>query len=173
MLASQPELAHKWALASREDQRLYLRAVQALVNGNEAAAEPLLQRLRAEAQDAQRRGTSTQLLAQQYFAAGQWERYRALGEITSPQDPMRVMVEALGDVSGAHFNPAVTICLFLSAGLPLFKAVLYIISQYVGAFIGGAFLYGITPKLNGVSTYNSGLAIPDHLTVDQAFAWEW
>ena len=88
------------ALASREDQRLYLRAVQALVNGDEAAAEPLLQRLRAESQDAQLRGTSTQLLAQQYFAAGQWERYRALGEIASPQDPMRVMVEALGDRPG-------------------------------------------------------------------------
>ncbi len=88
------------ALALREDQRLYLRAVQALVNGDEAAAEPLLQRLRAESQDAQLRGTSTQLLAQQYFAAGQWERYRALGEIAAPQDPMRVMVEALGDRPG-------------------------------------------------------------------------
>ena len=88
------------ALASDEDQRLYLRAMRALRNGDEAAAEPLLQHLRAESGDAQIRVNSTQLLAQQYFAAGQWERYRALGEIASPQDPMRVMVESLGDRPG-------------------------------------------------------------------------
>ena len=60
-----------------------------------------------------------------------------------------LMVEALGDVSGAHFNPAVTLTLFLSAGLPLYKVPLYIVSQYAGAFIGGAFLYGITPTKIG------------------------
>ena len=53
------------------------------MNGDEAAAEPM-QRLRWS-QDAQLRGGSTQLLAQQYFADGQWAKYRALGEIASPQ----------------------------------------------------------------------------------------
>ena len=83
-----------------------------------------------------------------------------------------LMVECLGDVSGAHFNPAVTLTCYLSAGLPLYKAPLYVAAQVAGAFVGGAFLKGIAPSVDGRSVYNSGLAIPDALTVAQAFCWE-
>ena len=83
-----------------------------------------------------------------------------------------LMVECLGDVSGAHFNPAVTLTCYLSAGLPLYKAPLYMAAQVAGAFVGGAFLKGIAPSVDGRSVYNSGLAIPDALTIAQAFCWE-
>ena len=86
-----------------------------------------------------------------------------------------LMVESLGDVSGAHFNPAVTFCLFLCAGLPPLKLVTYIAAQVAGAFIGGGILKSLSPDdpSTSTSTYNSGIAIPDELTASQAFMWEW
>ena len=54
----------------------------------------------------------------------------------------------------------------------LFKVPLYTSAQFAGAFVGGGFLSGIAPSIDGRSSYNSGLAIPDGLTIAQAFAWE-
>jgi aquaporin Z len=45
------------------------------------------------------------------------------------------MIYALGDVSGAHLNPAVTIGFFLSRRLPTRRVLPYVISQLAGAFV--------------------------------------
>jgi aquaporin Z len=50
-----------------------------------------------------------------------------------------VMVIALGKVSGAHLNPAVTIGLIVARQFPLQAGLLYILAQVVGAFLAYAF----------------------------------
>ena len=81
-----------------------------------------------------------------------------------------VLIESFGDVSGAHFNPAVTLTIFLVAGLPPFKVPLYFAAQFLGAIAGGGILKSMVPN---TSDYNSGLGIPDGITSGQAFAWEF
>lgn len=50
------------------------------------------------------------------------------------------MIYALGDVSGAHLNPAVTIGFWLSRRLPAREVAPYAIAQLIGAFIASAAL---------------------------------
>jgi aquaporin NIP len=86
-----------------------------------------------------------------------------------------VLIEAVGDISGAHFNPAVTLTLFLVAGVPWYKVPIYWISQFAGAFVGGAVLAGLTPDDAdaNVGKYNSGIAINEAVSPAQAFGWEF
>ena len=51
------------------------------------------------------------------------------------------MIYALGNVSGGHFNPAVTIGMLATKKIKLLKALMYIIFQLLGAIIGAYFLY--------------------------------
>ena len=81
-----------------------------------------------------------------------------------------VLIEAFGDVSGAHFNPAVTLCLFFCAGLPAHKVPIYFLAQFTGSIAGGGILKSMLPV---PASFNSGLAIPPLLTSGQAFAWEF
>jgi glycerol uptake facilitator protein len=46
-------------------------------------------------------------------------------------------------LSGAHFNPGVTIALALRRGFPWSQVIPYIISQIVGGFLGAAALFGM------------------------------
>jgi len=58
---------------------------------------------------------------------------------------LMVMVYALGDVSGAHLNPAVTFAIFLQKGIGRSDALMYMISQCIGGAVAGlscGFLYG-------------------------------
>ena len=48
------------------------------------------------------------------------------------------MIYAVGDVSGAHLNPAVTVGFFVARRLPAARASLYIAAQTVGALIASA-----------------------------------
>ena len=43
-----------------------------------------------------------------------------------------IVILILGDYSGGHFNPAVTIMKWLNNDLPMNDAILYILSQVVG-----------------------------------------
>jgi aquaporin NIP len=60
------------------------------------------------------------------------------------------MIYAVGDVSGAHFNPAVTIGFWLSRRLPGRDVPFYLLSQVAGAFAASALvraLFGNTAAL--------------------------
>lgn len=46
------------------------------------------------------------------------------------------LVYITGRISGAHFNPAVTIAFWTSRGMPLRVVGQYLISQFTGAFLG-------------------------------------
>ena len=51
-----------------------------------------------------------------------------------------VIIYIFGRISGAHFNPAVSLALFLRHKLSCKELVLYIIAQIIGGFIGCIFL---------------------------------
>ena len=50
------------------------------------------------------------------------------------------MIYVFGRISGAHFNPAVTIPMFLRKKITLIECAFYISAQIVGAFIGSIFV---------------------------------
>ncbi|HXQ94193.1 MAG TPA: aquaporin [Thermoplasmata archaeon] len=52
-------------------------------------------------------------------------------------------IYALGDVSGGHFNPAVTLSMALSRRMPLRDVLPYLVSQIVGGIVGIAVVFGI------------------------------
>lgn len=64
-----------------------------------------------------------------------------------------VMVSAMGHISGAHFNPAVTIGAWIAQKIRSAEAVFYIIAQLAGATFGALLLR---------------VALPKSLVVDQA-----
>lgn len=55
------------------------------------------------------------------------------------------MIYALGDISGAHLNPAVTLAFWLAKVFPAKEILPYIISQCTGAFIASLALYTLFP----------------------------
>lgn len=68
------------------------------------------------------------------------------------------MIYTFGDISGAHFNPAVTIAFWVAKEFPVSQILPYIISQAIGAFIASFTLHFLFPNniLLG-STIPSGL----------------
>ena len=57
-----------------------------------------------------------------------------------------VMVSALGAVSGGHFNPAVTIAMWVTRRIETFAAVGYIVAQCLGGILGGLALLVFFPE---------------------------
>ncbi|MGZ3865409.1 MAG: MIP/aquaporin family protein [Bacteroidia bacterium] len=55
------------------------------------------------------------------------------------------MIYALGETSGAHLNPAVTIAFWVAKSFPSNEIVPYIISQVVGAFVASFILQFLFP----------------------------
>ncbi|MDX1496646.1 MAG: aquaporin, partial [Salinisphaeraceae bacterium] len=60
------------------------------------------------------------------------------------------MIYAVGDTSGAHFNPAVTIAFWLSGRLPFTTVTPYIVAQCLGAVIASAIWLVIAPEHPGL-----------------------
>src|ERR1700730_6906532 len=58
---------------------------------------------------------------------------------------VQAMIYVLGDVSGAHLNPAVTLGFFAARRFPLRSVVPYFASQCGGALLASAFLHVIFP----------------------------
>jgi aquaporin NIP len=55
------------------------------------------------------------------------------------------MIYALGDISGAHLNPAVTIAFWIAKKFPAKEILPYLISQAIGAFIASGILKFLFP----------------------------
>eukprot|EP00961_Rhodomonas_salina_P018591 250227-Rhodomonas_salina.2 len=53
------------------------------------------------------------------------------------------MIYALGPISGAHFNPAVTISCLLSGKIDVANAIQYILSQLVAGVVGSLSFYAL------------------------------
>ncbi len=56
------------------------------------------------------------------------------------------MIYALGDVSGAHLNPAVTLGFFAAGRMPAREVFRYIAAQLIGATMASAVLRGLFPE---------------------------
>lgn len=68
-----------------------------------------------------------------------------------------IMAYTIGNISGCHINPAVSLGLFLAKKINLKELIYYVIAQVVGGIAAGAVLYVIA---SGVSGFNiaSGFA---------------
>jgi len=70
------------------------------------------------------------------------------------------MIYAVGEVSGAHLNPAVTIGFFLARRFPGRRVLPYIVSQCVGAFLASGLLHLLFPSSTTLgATLPAGSAI--------------
>ena len=61
------------------------------------------------------------------------------------------MAYSIGNISGCHINPAVSIGVFLSGKMKGSAFCAYVASQFIGAIIGGAVLKGLFPE-SGLGT---------------------
>ncbi|MBN1944848.1 MAG: aquaporin Z [Bradymonadales bacterium] len=68
------------------------------------------------------------------------------------------MAYAVGHISGAHFNPAVTIGLVAGNRFPAKDAIYYIIAQVVGGIVAGLILFLIASGKAGFDASASGFA---------------
>ena len=66
------------------------------------------------------------------------------------------MAYSIGNISGCHINPAVTLGVFLSGGMDKKDVGGYVIAQCIGALIGSAIL-ALVFKLGGVTDMTGGL----------------
>ncbi len=69
------------------------------------------------------------------------------------------MAYAIGGISGCHINPAITLGVWLSGRMNGKDAVMYMIFQVIGAIIGAAILFGITPGGLGENACQEGISL--------------
>jgi len=81
------------------------------------------------------------------------------------------LIVSLGPISGAHFNPAVTIPMMVAREIKPLKAVLYIVSQLVGSILAG-FLAAAYPHSSADYAQYGTTTINKDITVGHAFVLE-
>ena len=67
------------------------------------------------------------------------------------------MAYAIGDISGCHINPAVSISMFAAGKMKLKDTLIYVMMQCLGAVIGSAALYVVATGRPGYSLSLNGL----------------
>ncbi|XP_034833101.1 aquaporin AQPAe.a-like [Maniola hyperantus] len=81
------------------------------------------------------------------------------------------VVQIIGQISGGHINPAVTIGVLARGHIKLLKAVLYIIAQVLGSLLGAFVAYAVT---HSNLRQDLGATIPHKdLRADQVFGLEF
>lgn len=67
------------------------------------------------------------------------------------------MAYVIGDVSGCHINPAVSLGVFLNGGMSAKDFIGYIISQILGGLFGALLLFAIMTNCTGIDVASNGL----------------
>ncbi len=65
---------------------------------------------------------------------------------------LMMFVYSIGHISGAHINPAVTVGQWAAGRIGMFDAIMYIISQFLGAMIAGGLATTLIPALAEATT---------------------
>ena len=60
-----------------------------------------------------------------------------------------VMVYAIGNISGCHINPAITVAMLVANKIKGKDAIFYIVAQCIGGIIGAGILWAIASGLPG------------------------
>ncbi len=82
------------------------------------------------------------------------------------------MAYSIGNISGCHVNPAVSLAMFISKKMDLKDFVLYVVAQVLGAIAGAAFLLYLFGTENGLGTNGFGAGTDMALTAVQALIAE-
>ncbi|XP_066532618.1 aquaporin-4 isoform X1 [Hoplias malabaricus] len=86
------------------------------------------------------------------------------------------LVQCFGHISGAHINPAVTTAMVATRKLSLAKGIFYLGAQSLGAIVGAAILYGVTPPAVrgslGVTSVNAGISAGHALVIELLITFE-
>ncbi len=85
---------------------------------------------------------------------------------------LSVMVSALGAVSGAHFNPAVTFGFMLTKRISVSVGIQYILAQLVGGILAGLLLHTIFPSELCATTHFGTPTIANGISVINAIVLE-
>jgi glycerol uptake facilitator-like aquaporin len=90
------------------------------------------------------------------------------------------MAYAIGHISGAHLNPAVTVGLAMAGRIPAKDVLPYVVAQRIGAFVAAwvvllvaqAGPYGYSPSIDGLGANGYGVRSPDGYSAPGAFLME-
>lgn len=86
------------------------------------------------------------------------------------------MAYTIGGISGCHINPAITLGAWLSKRISSKDAILYMVFQVIGAFIGSAILYLLTYKNpdiagTGANDIQAGASVCSALVAEIVFTF--
>ncbi len=82
------------------------------------------------------------------------------------------MAYAIGGVSGCHINPAITLGVWLSKRMGGKDALMYMLFQVIGAFIGAGILMALAPESGlGANAVQSGITTGAALTAEIVFTF--
>jgi aquaporin Z len=76
---------------------------------------------------------------------------------------LMIMIYAFGHLSGAHFNPAVTLAVLLRGGMDYLTAICYVLAQLVGGFLAAILQRIIIENIFDDDTTSGYPAIPDNV----------
>ncbi len=85
------------------------------------------------------------ICADQYLAASSQGRLGILGIALAYGLAYAVMVSALGHISGGHFNPALTVALWVTRRAGTVQAISYWAAQILGSIVAGYVLMAVIP----------------------------
>jgi MIP family channel proteins len=85
---------------------------------------------------------------------------------------LAVMVSALGAVSGGHFNPAVTVALWVAGKVETVRAVAYVIVQLAAAWLAAAVAFYVVSGREGIDALSSVPALGQGVDVLQGIVIE-
>jgi len=85
---------------------------------------------------------------------------------------LSVMCSALMNISGAHFNPAVTFAIWMANRIDLSRALWYVLAQLAGAVVAALAVKGLLPAMAGDVTSYGVPRIAGDITLTKAILIE-
>ncbi|CAL1276801.1 unnamed protein product [Larinioides sclopetarius] len=83
------------------------------------------------------------------------------------------LVQCVGQVSGGHMNPAVTVALLVTRHISVARSAAYVLAQCLGGLAGAGILYGLTPQGQRLSAGLGATEPADGVAASEAFGIEF